>query len=102
MLAEKTVIRDHTTGDWVRLSEAAKFFPSSKRRGRCISTKVLHRYRNEGLIGADGQRHRLRAWKVGGAIVTTREAIREFVAALNATSGAEGECPPLPGFGLKS
>lgn len=68
---------------FIDLATTAGFFPSARRPGRGISTSALSRYRSEGLIGRDGKRHRLQTWRIGGATVTTRRAVREFLEAIN-------------------
>lgn len=50
--------------------------------GRATSKPKIHRCRLTGIVGADGQRHRLECIKTPGGWATSREAVARFLAAL--------------------
>jgi hypothetical protein len=55
---------------------------------RPVDRATVARWIARGLRTADGRRVRLAAERLGGRLVVTREALDEFLAALNSTSGA--------------
>ena len=73
----------------VHFLEAAKFFPGRK---PCIQS--LHRWRLNGVTGANGQKIKLETIKVSGLRYTSRQAIRRFIVAQNATGEPAPQISP--------
>ena len=73
----------------VHFVEAAKFFPGRK---PCIQS--LHRWRLNGVTGANGQKIKLETIKVSGLRYTSRQAIRRFIVAQNATGEPAPQISP--------
>ena len=65
----------------ITLAEATRLLPSSH-HGKRLSLVTLWRWANRGLLTPDGRRVRLEIAKVGKAVLTSREAIERFSAAL--------------------
>jgi hypothetical protein len=69
------------------LSRLADFVPSASGRGS-ISPSTLWRWGSRGVKRPDGTRVRLRTWRHGGRVVSSREALDEFMTALQEPSAA--------------
>ena len=78
---------DIDSEELIHFVEAPKYFPGRK---PCIQS--LHRWRLNGVTGANGQKVKLETIKVSGLRYTSREAISRFIRDQNAT----GE--PVPQF----
>jgi Protein of unknown function (DUF1580) len=61
----------------ITLSQAAKRMPPS-RNGSPVSFNCILRWVKKGSRGPDGERVRLEAVKVGGRLLTSREALGRF------------------------
>ena len=73
----------------ISLADAAKSLPLS-RGGKPLNFTTLWRWHLKGVIGPNGERVKLEAAKLGGKLITSREAIVRFSEAL---SGAAGHTP---------
>jgi hypothetical protein len=78
---------DPVRDDLLTLSEAAALLPR-RRRGAKVAVSTLWRWYARGSRGI-----RLEVARVGGGVFTTRQAIRDFVAARTGTPPA---CPQAP------
>lgn len=78
---------DVTTQEVLPLSKARNFI-----KGKRPSIATIHRWALQGIRAADGRTVRLETVQLGGARVTSAEAIQEFVDALT-----EARTPPAPG-----
>lgn len=72
------------------LSSASRLFPPL-RDNRPVSPGTLWRWAEKGCRACGGRRVKLRAWRIGGLRVTSEEAVREFLDALNADPKQEGQ-----------
>src|SRR5262245_54821704 len=63
-----------------------------RRRGKPIHIATVFRWCERGILGADGQRHRLRAIRVGGVPCVTQASLLDFFGALSRTP----DSPPHP------
>lgn len=63
------------------LIPAKKLYSSipSPRTGREVHRSVITRHIKRGLLGPDGNRHKLRAWKFAGSWYTTAEEFEDFL-----------------------
>jgi hypothetical protein len=77
------------------LSAAARRLPPL-RGGRPVHAATLCRWIITGIRGPDGGRVRLEAVRVGGAWMTSLEALERFLAALSARAG-DATAPRTPG-----
>ncbi len=72
------------------LSHAARLWLPRSRTGNATHPSVLTRWSDKG-INVNGRRVYLHTWRVGGTRMTTRAAVEQFLAALNADSPATRE-----------
>ena len=99
---------DIDTEELIHFASAAKIFPGRK---PCIQS--LHRWRLNGVTGANGQKVNLETIKVSGLRYTSQLAIRRFIEAQNATDSpapsitpqqrlrlSKDACKSLADFGL--
>src|SRR5262245_48148137 len=70
------------------LAEAAQRLPN-RRMGRPVSPSCIWRWIVEGVKGPTGQRVRLEGAKVGGAWLTSVEALERFIVRLTPTEPQE-------------
>lgn len=80
---------DIDSEELVHFPQAAKCFPG---RPPCIQS--LHRWRLNGVTGANGQKVKLETIKVSGLRYTSRESISRFIAAQNATEESVPQFTP--------
>lgn len=71
----------------VSLAEAARQFPGSRGAKR-VSPSTVWRWCSKGIRRPDGQLVRLEQFRLGSRVMTTREAVARFVAALSDTPPA--------------
>ena len=64
-----------------------------RRPGKSISRGTLERWRTRGVIGADGRRVVLQTMRLGGARITTIQAVARFLAAVNGAPAAGATTP---------
>jgi len=64
----------------ISLSEAAKFY--QERTGRRPSSSTIFRHARRGILARSGERIKLNHVRVGGRILTSREAVERFWAEL--------------------
>ena len=81
---------DPLADELLTLPQAAALFPR-RRAGSRVSTTTLWRWYTRGSRGV-----RLEVVRVGGAIYTTADAIRDFIHARSATGGAAVPQTPSP------
>lgn len=74
----------------ILIKDAQAMFPAL----RFFDTSSLHRWIQKGLVGPDGNRHKLHAIKIGGKLFTTRQAIEDFIAIVNTGSMPVRPTPP--------
>jgi len=81
----------------VALALPENLIPITKARipGRCpgkfAHIQTIHRLILHGVIGTDGDRVRLRAWKVAGAWHTTEQEVARFLDAMRSDRGDGAE-----------
>jgi hypothetical protein len=78
--------------DQITLSQAARRLPKL-RRDRPVSPSTLWRWYRHGVKAQDGTIVKLRVWRVGGQMLTSEAALREFIARL---SGSQNDVPREP------
>jgi hypothetical protein len=81
---------DPLSDELLTLPQAAALFPR-RRAGSKVSTTTLWRWYTRGSRGV-----RLEVARVGGQVYTTRDAIRDFVAARSVAGGAPVPQAPSP------
>jgi hypothetical protein len=81
---------DPLVDDLLTLPQAAALFPR-RRAGSKVSTSTLWRWYTSGSRGV-----RLEVARVGGQVYTTRDAIRDFVAARSVAGSAAVPQAPAP------
>lgn len=81
---------DPLSDELLTLPQAAALFPR-RRAGSKVSTTTLWRWYKHGSRGV-----LLEVARVGGSVYTTRDAIREFVAARSAAGGSPVPQAPSP------
>jgi hypothetical protein len=69
------------------ISATARQFPPM-RAGRPVHPATVVRWITVGVRGPDGGRVRLEAARLGGRWITTAQAVKRFIAALSAVTGA--------------
>jgi hypothetical protein len=65
----------------ITFKQVAERFPPCD--GLCVSQGTVWRWWKFGCRTQAGERVRLKAWKLGGRLVTTVAAVNEFLAAVN-------------------
>jgi len=81
---------DPLSDELLTLPQAAALFPR-RRGGSKVSTSTLWRWYTRGSRGV-----RLEVARVGGSVYTTRDAIRDFIAARSLNGGAPVPQAPPP------
>jgi hypothetical protein len=81
---------DPLSDELLNLPQAAALFPR-RRAGSKVSTSTLWRWYTRGSRGV-----RLEVARVGGQVYTSRDAIRDFIAARSLTGGAAVPQAPAP------
>lgn len=82
MLHAATAIAEPTDAP-LSLSRAARVCTELHLDGRPPSVAAMSRWASRGRLSVTGRRVRLRTWRVGGRLATSRAAVAEFLAALN-------------------
>jgi hypothetical protein len=78
----------------ISLNQAAKYFPSSRNHGKCISVKVLYKWILRGVVVAGrAEKVKLKATKLGGHWYTTAKDVMEFI---NAAAEHHEPNDPIP------
>jgi hypothetical protein len=85
---------DPLTDELVTLPQAAALFPR-RRAGSKVSTSTLWRWYTRGSRGV-----RLEVVRIGGQVLTSRDAIRHFIAARSVAGGAA--VPQAPAASTRS
>ena len=83
----------------ISFGKAAKMFPPL-REGRPVSPSTIWRWARDGARLRDGRRFVLESIRVGSRHMTTVEAVRRFLAAMNggdAAGGVAGGASPTKG-----
>lgn len=70
------------------LADAAKSLPLSP-GGKPLAFTTLWRWHLKGVLGPNGERVKLEAAKLGGRLITSKEAIARFSAALSGAGQAQ-------------
>jgi len=85
---------DPLTDELLTLPQAAALFPR-RRAGSKVSTTTLWRWYSRGSRGV-----RLEVVRIGGQVLTSRDAIRDFIAARSVAGGAA--VPQAPAASTRS
>lgn len=80
-------------GELIPLRDLYRTIRSARNQGQQLHGSGITRHIKRGLLGPDGQRHRLRAWKFAGAWYTTADQFSEFIRATTGTRPGEGLSP---------
>jgi hypothetical protein len=87
---------DSTTEQLLTFAAAARRLPSL-RAGRPVSPATIWRWSAHGCRARNGERIKLEYLRVGGAAVTSVEALSRFFARLTGEEAGPGSsCPPTP------
>lgn len=87
---------DLTAEQPLSLADACRIIPAARGASR-THVSTLCRWIVRGTVAPDGRRVRLRAARIGGRWVTSREAIHEYIAALTPDQDAPAPAPrPTP------
>ena len=81
---------DPLSDELLTLPQAAALFPR-RRAGSKVSTSTLWRWYSRGSRGV-----RLEVVRIGGQVLTTRDAIRDFIVARSLAGGAPVPQAPAP------
>ena len=92
---EQQMTIDPTAGDVLPLAAVCVMFPAG-RQGRPLSLRTLKRWAKDGCRAADGSLIRLAMTKAGSRLLTSRAAVKAFVARLGRAAAVEGQDRPLP------
>ena len=60
-------------------NEAVKLLPPSRRTGKPLHVSALRRWHQHGILAPDGARVHLDVAKVGQTLVTSEQALKEFI-----------------------
>jgi hypothetical protein len=82
-----------TLTTFLLLSAAARLFPGEG-EGKSVSPQTVYRWTTVGIPLPGGGRVRLRAWRIGRKLVTTADAIAEFIDAQQPTAPENDQLGP--------